>query len=152
MPQDLSRITKKYTNGEVTIVWKPARCIHSKKCFNGLPAVFDPSKRPWIDAGGSDTDHIIEQVKQCPSKALSFFMNSEGERSEAERSVGEKADTETVVEAKPNGPLFVYGDISIKKENGTIEKRTDVTAFCRCGNSRNKPFCDGSHLKAEFKG
>lgn len=147
MPQDLSRITKKYTNGEVTIVWKPARCIHSQKCFNGLPAVFDPAKRPWVDANASDTNSIISQVSKCPSTALSFYLNSEGEK-ETEDNV----EIETVVEAKPNGPLFVYGNISIKKENGTIEKRSDVTVFCRCGNSNNKPFCDGSHLKAEFKG
>lgn len=152
MAADLSRITKKYTNGEVTIVWKPSRCIHSKKCFKGLPAVFDPTKRPWIDANGSDTDHIIDQVKQCPSGALSYFMNSEGERTKEEISPDDKSEIETVVEAKPNGPLFVFGNILIKKQNGTVEKRSDVTAFCRCGNSANKPFCDGSHLKAEFRG
>lgn len=151
MSADLSRITKKYTNGEVTIVWKPSRCIHSKNCFNGLPAVFDPTKRPWIDAKGSDTSNIIEQLKKCPSAALSYYLNSEGEKSEVSAANGTD-QTETVIEAKPNGPLFVYGNISVKKENGTVEKRSDVTAFCRCGNSGNKPFCDGSHLKAEFRG
>lgn len=147
MAADLSRVTKKYTNGDVTIVWKPSRCIHSTKCFNGLPSVFDPAKRPWINAEGSDTDQIIEQVKQCPSTALSYFMNSEGDN-----TGNDQVDVETVVEAKPNGPLFVYGNITVKKPDGQIEKRTNVTAFCRCGNSGNKPFCDGSHLKAEFKG
>ena len=147
MSADLSRVTKKYTNGDVTIVWKPSRCIHSTKCFNGLPSVFDPSKRPWINAEGSDTRHIIEQVKQCPSTALSYFMNSEGDNTS-----NDQVDVETIVEAKPNGPLFVYGNITVKKPDGQIEKRTNVTAFCRCGNSGNKPFCDGSHVKAEFKG
>jgi uncharacterized Fe-S cluster protein YjdI len=147
MASDLSRVTKKYTNGEVTVVWKPAGCIHSAKCFHGLPMVFDPAKRPWINAEGSDTDNIIEQVKQCPSKALSYYLNSEGDK-----TVNDKVDVETVVEAKPNGPLFVYGNVTIKKSDGTEEKRTNVTAFCRCGNSNNKPFCDGSHVKAGFKG
>ena len=147
MAADLSRVTKKYTNGDVTIVWKPSRCIHSTKCFNGLPSVFDPAKRPWINAEGSDTRHIIEQVKQCPSTALSYFMNSEGDNTS-----NDQVDVETIVEAKPNGPLFVYGNITVKKPDGQIEKRTNVTAFCRCGNSGNKPFCDGSHVKAEFKG
>lgn len=147
MSADLSRVTKKYTNGDVTIVWKPSRCIHSQKCFNGLPSVFDPAKRPWINAEGSDTRHIIEQVNQCPSTALSYFMNSEGDN-----TGNAPVDVETVVEAKPNGPLFVYGNITVKKPDEQIEKRTNVTAFCRCGNSGNKPFCDGSHLKAEFKG
>jgi uncharacterized Fe-S cluster protein YjdI len=70
-------ITHKYSNGEVTIVWKPAICIHSAKCFKGLPDVFDPKKRPWIDAEGATTERIIEQVKICPSGALTFFMNAE---------------------------------------------------------------------------
>lgn len=147
MPQDLSRITKQYSNGEVTVIWKPSLCIHSKNCFNGLPSVFNPAKRPWIDAGGSATGDIIKQVNKCPSAALSYFMNTEGSKAEEEI-----ADSETVVEAKPNGPLFIYGTITLKRENGTEEKRSGATAFCRCGNSGNKPFCDGSHLKAEFKG
>ncbi|MCK6617075.1 MAG: (4Fe-4S)-binding protein [Cyclobacteriaceae bacterium] len=68
-------ITKKYTNGEVTIVWKPDLCIHSTLCFKGLPTVFDPKKRPWVTPEGSATDKIIEQVKKCPSGALSYYLN-----------------------------------------------------------------------------
>ena len=56
---------------------KPDICIHSAKCFKGLPEVFDPKKRPWINAEGATTERIIEQVKICPSGALSFFMNAE---------------------------------------------------------------------------
>lgn len=70
-------ITKKYTNGEVTIRWQPARCIHSATCFLGLPSVFDPTKKPWVNSRGADTQRIIDQVKACPSGALSFFLNSE---------------------------------------------------------------------------
>jgi len=146
MSADLSRVTKKYSNGEVTIVWKPARCIHSQKCFNGLPGVFDPAKRPWVNAQGADTAHIIAQVSECPSTALSYYLNADGDKSE-----NELLDIETVVEAKPNGPLFVYGNVTVKKADGTTEKRSKVTAFCRCGNSNNKPYCDGSHIKSEFK-
>ena len=71
-------ITKKYTNGEVTIVWKPAVCKHSTICWKaatGLPAVFNPMRRPWIDPEAASTEQIIENVKKCPSGALSFFMN-----------------------------------------------------------------------------
>ncbi len=146
MPADLSRVTKKYSNGEVTIVWKPALCIHSQKCFNGLPGVFDPAKRPWVNSEGAETAQIIAQVKECPSTALSYYMNAEGEKEE-----NEQGSSDIVVEAKQNGPLFVYGNVTVKKANGTIEKRTKVTAFCRCGNSNNKPFCDGTHNKTEFK-
>lgn len=145
MSADLSRITKEYSNGEVTIVWKPARCIHSQKCFNGLPGVFDPAKRPWVNAKGADTAHIIAQVSECPSTALSYYINGEGKVTDEDN-----IEIDTVVEAKPNGPLFVYGNITIKKADGATEKRSKVTAFCRCGNSKNKPFCDGSHLKVAF--
>jgi uncharacterized Fe-S cluster protein YjdI len=72
--------TFKYTNGEVTVVWKPESCTHSKHCWTELPEVFDPRKRPWITPETSTTDKIIAQVHQCPSSALSYFMNAEGEQ------------------------------------------------------------------------
>lgn len=70
-------IIKKYSNGEVTIVWKPNICIHSAICFNGLPEVFDPRKRPWIEPEGSTTEKIIAQVKKFPSETLTYFMNND---------------------------------------------------------------------------
>lgn len=68
-------ITKKYSNGEITIVWKPAKCIHSGNCFRGLGEVFDPRRKPWIVPGNATTGQIINQVGKCPSGALSFFEN-----------------------------------------------------------------------------
>ena len=70
-------ITKKYTNGEVTIVWRPSTCTHSAICFRGLGDVFNPQRRPWITPEGSTTEKIIEQVKKCPSGALSYYLNSD---------------------------------------------------------------------------
>ena len=66
----------KYYNGEVTIVWQPQLCIHSGRCFSGLPEVFKPKEKPWITPEGSTTAKIIAQVKRCPSGALSFSMNN----------------------------------------------------------------------------
>ena len=63
---DKSTIIKKYSNGEVTIVWKPGQCSHSTICWKqktGLPAVFDPQLRPWIMPEASPTEKIIEQIK-----------------------------------------------------------------------------------------
>ena len=71
-------ITKKYSNGEITIVWKPNTCIHSTICWKGLIEVFNPKERPWIKMDGASTERIIEQVKQCPSGALSYYLNAEG--------------------------------------------------------------------------
>ena len=69
--------TLKYTNDEVTVVWKPKVCIHSTLCWKGLIEVFNPREKPWIKMDGAATERIIEQVKKCASGALSFHMNNE---------------------------------------------------------------------------
>lgn len=68
----------KYTNGEVTIVWKPDLCIHSGNCARGLQEVFKPREKPWIKIDGASSERIIEQVKKCPSGALSYLINADG--------------------------------------------------------------------------
>ena len=77
---EVRKITKKYSNGEVTVVWKPNLCKHSGICFRGLPQVFDPWRRPWITPEAATTQETVDQVKQCPSGALSFYMNNEEEK------------------------------------------------------------------------
>ncbi len=72
MPQK----THHYSNGEITVVWKPDLCIHSGICFKGLADVFDPRRRPWIDMSKAETRQIMDQVKKCPSGALSIGENS----------------------------------------------------------------------------
>ena len=71
----MSQKTFHYSNREVTIVWQPDLCMHSGNCFRGLPAVFKPKEKPWIVPGAATTERITEQVKKCPSGALSFFWN-----------------------------------------------------------------------------
>ena len=137
--------TKEYTNGEVTIVWEAEKCIHSGICVRGLPNVFKPKERPWITIDAAGTDDLVNQVKACPSGALSYYKNGEKPQ---EISIEE----EQIVEVVPNGPLMVYGNITIKHSDGTEAKRHKVTAFCRCGASQNKPFCDGAHKKIGFEG
>jgi uncharacterized Fe-S cluster protein YjdI len=138
-------ITKKYSNGEVTIVWKPKECIHSGICFRGLNEVFDPRKRPWITPEHSTTEKIINQIKKCPSGALSYYLNRDTDEAV-------KVEAETIIETTPNGPLMVYGNVSVKDSTGTITRKSNATAFCRCGASGNKPYCDGSHKKIGFQG
>ncbi|HEU4470677.1 MAG TPA: (4Fe-4S)-binding protein [Flavisolibacter sp.] len=142
---DPNNLTKTYTNGEVTIVWKPASCIHSTLCWKeatGLPSVFDPRVRPWIRPEGASTEKIIEQVNKCPSGALTFYYNGQ----EPARQVS----TDTKVEVVANGPLLVYGNISVRDQRGVESKKFKVTAFCRCGLSANKPYCDGSHINTKL--
>jgi uncharacterized Fe-S cluster protein YjdI len=140
------QIEKRYTNEEVTVVWKPDVCIHSTRCWKGLIKVFNPKKRPWIDLQSAETEKIVEQVKKCPSGALSYFYNGESEQNET------NVAAESIVEVMPNGPLMVYGNLKVKDAQGNETHKHKVTAFCRCGASENKPFCDGSHTKIDFKG
>lgn len=138
--------TKEYTNGDITVVWKPDICIHSGICANGLAEVFDPKKRPWVNMDGATTERIAEQVKKCPSGALSFYYNDDESQS------GETVSAENIVEVSTNGPLLVYGNILVKDAQGNETKHNKVTALCRCGASGNKPYCDGTHKKVDFKG
>jgi uncharacterized Fe-S cluster protein YjdI len=68
----MKEIIKRYSNGEITIVWQPTLCIHSGNCARGLPLVFNPRRRPWIEVTSATTDEIVAQVAKCPSGALSI--------------------------------------------------------------------------------
>lgn len=142
----MSDIKKEYTNGEITVVWKPKVCIHSENCIQ-LSEVFNQHNRPWISPEGASSERIANQIDKCPSGALSYYYNNEQKPSDNE---GITASI-TQVDISPNGPIILKGDVTIKHKDGTAEKRTKMTAFCRCGASGNKPFCDGSHKKVGFQ-
>lgn len=72
----MSESQKAYSNGEITIIWKPGVCTHSGRCVQGLSEVFNVNARPWINMGGASSARIIQQVEQCPSGALSFVRNT----------------------------------------------------------------------------
>lgn len=137
----MNEIIKKYSNNEVTVIWQPAKCIHSKKCFHGLPQVFDPGKRPWVNIEGDTTSHIIDQVKACPSGALSF----------QQKNHDEVTQSAVRIEVLPDGPLLVKGGATLIGVDGQDKQCEGTAALCRCGASANKPFCDGSHVRAGFK-
>ncbi len=99
-------ITKKYSNEEITVVWKPKVCIHSAVCFRGLPGVFNPKIKPWVTIEGGSSEEIMAQIDKCPSGALSYYRNeSEGLQEET---------VKTQMEILPNGPILVYGTIEVK--------------------------------------
>ncbi len=137
-------VKKEYSNGELTVVWRPQICIHSGICVKTLPDVYKPDEKPWIQVENASTDELKSQIKKCPSGALSYYMNNDEEK--------EIQSVETEVEVIKNGPLMVYGTINVKNNEGEVQKRNKTTAFCRCGASDNKPFCDGTHKKIEFEG
>ncbi len=137
-------LTKKYRNGEITVVWKPNLCIHSGNCWRGLGTVFSPNERPWVKMEGGTSEEIMAQVAKCPSGALSSFRN------DSQNSVPESAAS-IKVEVTADGPLILTGDFTIQHTDGREEVRKRSTALCRCGQSANKPFCDGNHKRIGFK-
>jgi uncharacterized Fe-S cluster protein YjdI len=66
---------KRYTEGDLTVIWKPDLCIHSGNCVRGLSGVFNTRKRPWINMSGAGRDEIMVQVSKCPSGALSYEIS-----------------------------------------------------------------------------
>ena len=142
---DRKDIKKEYSNGEVTVVWQPAKCIHSEVCVKTLPKVYDPHKKPWIEPEKASSSELKSQIDNCPSGALSYYMNAEGPKSSAPQA--------SVIKAKvaPNGPLLVEGKVEVTHKDGSVKSYEKVTAFCRCGGSSNKPFCDGSHNSNGFQ-
>jgi len=135
--------TKEYSNGELTVVWQSDICIHAGNCTRMLPKVYNPEVRPWISVANATTDELKVQIDACPSGALSYKLAN---------SQADGVQSQTNVEVKNNGPLIIEGNLKVVKANGQIELRTKKTAFCRCGASGNKPFCDGSHAKIGFEG
>lgn len=72
---DSNDIKKKYTNGEVTIVWQSGKCTHSAMCVKNNPAVFHSKEKPWILPENSTSERIMDTINKCPSGALSFSLN-----------------------------------------------------------------------------
>jgi uncharacterized Fe-S cluster protein YjdI len=139
-----------YTNDEVTVVWKPKLCIHSTLCWKGLGEVFNPRERPWIKMEAATTDRIIEQVRKCPSGALSYYLNKE------KQITGDIVITESAnilkIQVTPNGPYIIKTECLIVHSDGREETKNGSVALCRCGQSKNKPYCDGNHKINGFNG
>ena len=144
--------TLKYTNGEITVVWKPKVCIHSTICWKGLIEVFNPQERPWVKMEGASTERIIEQVRKCPSGALSYFVNEEAVITEPPGKIVAESANILRVEVTPNGPYVIKTACVVVHHDGKEETKTGTVTLCRCGSSNNKPYCDGSHRKNGFTG
>jgi uncharacterized Fe-S cluster protein YjdI/CDGSH-type Zn-finger protein len=117
---------KQYAGEAITVSYDAKRCIHFAECVKGLPAVFDTSKRPWIQVDEADADAVAAVVERCPSGALQY-VRADGR---AERR------GEVAIDLLSNGPLVVRGAF-------TIDGQPDTRAsLCRCGRTANQPYCD----------
>lgn len=144
--------TFKYSNDDLTVVWKPNTCIHSTICWKGLIEVFNPREKPWINMDGATAEKIIEQVKKCPSGALSYYLNAEKNTEDIPDKVVAESANILKIEVSVNGPYLIKTECLIVHSDGREETKTGTVALCRCGASENKPYCDGHHNKIGFEG
>ncbi len=133
---------KDYVGARITVHDNRAICSHSKECFRNLPEVFDPDGRPWILPDGASAERIIETVKRCPSGALSYSVDGVEHRDQ---------DREPMVTVSKDGPYWLTGGVELIGEGRNEGASLEHCTLCRCGESANKPFCDGAHLDAGFK-
>jgi len=140
---------KIYSNDEISVIWCPEKCIHARECVKGLPAVFSKDRSPWIDISKASSEEIKEVVSRCPSGALTCRMNS-GNRMKADGMAAKEEKVKAQIKLVKNGPLLVEGSAALLDSSGTVVAREGTYALCRCGGSKKKPFCDGSHLKIGF--
>ncbi len=140
----MEKIVKEYTNGEITVVWKPHLCDHSAICIRELPTVFDIFSRPWIKMDGATTERIIEVVEKCPTKALSWYNNNEPNNTQNQQA--DKYDnTKTIVTLVKDGPIRLTGNFILFNEDNEPIATENKISICRCAKSLRYPFCDGSH-------
>lgn len=125
---------KSYEGADITVTFDMSKCIHARNCFLKLPEVFDPAKRPWVQPDNAPAEEIAAMIRTCPSGALAF------QKPGAEETAP-KINRIAVLE---NGPLAVAGSLDVEDE--AAQRLT----LCRCGLSKNKPYCDYSHVEAGF--
>lgn len=132
---------KTYRGRAIEVSFDLDVCIHVAECLRGEPTVFRLQRRPWVLPDAGEPDEIADVVERCPSGAL-LYRRLDGKPQERPR-------TPTTVTPIRDGPLLVRGRIEVTREDGSVEVLPRAT-LCRCGRSEHKPFCDNSHLAAEF--
>jgi CDGSH-type Zn-finger protein len=132
---------KDYVGRAITIHDNRGVCSHDGACVRNLPAVFDTGKRPWINPDGAGVRKIIQTIKKCPSGALSY-------------SIGKKRYQDLrrapAVKVSKNGPYMLTGFVALKDDMGSKPESKEHCTLCRCGESSNRPFCDGTHRDINF--
>lgn len=132
-----------YRGKKITIHDNRGLCAHAGVCTDNLSAVFRMKQEPWIDPDAASVDDIISIIDKCPSGALSYSVG--------EAAPHQNSASEPKVFIAPNGPYAVSsGDGLLETGWGEGASNNQYT-LCRCGASKNKPFCDGSHWGIEFK-
>ena len=129
-----------YKSDSIEITYDSKLCIHAAECTKGLPEVFDIKKKPWVNPDGAENDKIAKVIHKCPSGALQYIRNDGG------RDETPAADSKIIT--VPNGPIYISGDIDLNFGDQKIKETR--ASLCRCGKSKNKPFCDNTHQEIDF--
>jgi len=127
-----------YRGKKITIHDNRGVCSHAGHCTDNLPSVFLMRKEPWINPDGAGAKETDQVIRLCPSGALSHTIGNEHYKNQG-RSPG--------ITIQKDGPHRVVGGPELK---GFKPEAAHYT-LCRCGSSKNKPFCDGTHWQVEFK-
>jgi len=131
-----------YAGRRIAILDNRALCAHVGYCTDNLARVFRHHDKPWIDADGAAVEEVIATIRKCPSGALSYAIDG------VEPPAPQRPPAIAVTK---DGPYAVTGGVElVGVEFGEGASREHYT-LCRCGASRNKPFCDGSHWDANFR-
>lgn len=133
--------TRDYEHEGLVVHWDSSKCIHVAACIRLGDGCFDSSRRPWVDLTLVDRDTVIGAVEACPTGALRWSTTA-----------GETEQPPAPATMRPvrGGPMLVRGDIEIVDRDGHPIGTGPRAALCRCGNSRNQPFCDNSHRTEGF--
>jgi len=137
-----SKVTK-YPGKRAEVSWHGGLCIHIGECGRAKGELFVGKRKPWCDPDLASDDEVEDVIKRCPSGALAYTF--------ADGSATETASTENTISVAYNGPLFVRGALEIEGAPSDAPGLSFRAALCRCGQSKNKPFCDNAHARAGFK-
>ncbi len=132
----------------ITLYFNKEICSHKGTCYETLPKVFQMNTETFIDPDAGAVDAIIDICRRCPSGALSYALPDGEQTHEAT-----DADWEVRFAKRRygyDGPLEVKGHIPFEDEDGNVPYTDAHYALCRCGHSKNMPFCTGDHFRVKF--
>ena len=148
---------KEYKNEQIVVHWFPELCTHPGTCLRLLPEVFDNRRRPWVDVNAANPEAIMRTIDECPSGALRYSL-PEGSAIDPALACGvgnlnyRRAEQKPVtIKVSKDGPFVVEGHTILSDCEGNIIKEDCKMALCRCGLSKNQPFCDAAHLRQGWK-
>ena len=131
---------KDYQGKDITVHFNLGVCSHDGTCLK-LSDVFEKCRRPWILPDNGTLKDIIETIKKCPSGALSYSVDGVQHKD---------LDREPAVRIEKGGPLKTEGFIELRDDMGSCPESAEHYCLCRCGESKNHPFCDGTHMHNGF--